>query len=409
MTDLGSGKCPSIKHVKFLFLALLGLFAAAPAEGEIDASRQTVPIQAERGWQLADVSLAFELPIFWGDHFMAVIQDSRRIVALDMNTGAELWTRPLPAGIFASGMTLVGDRLVVSSEHLIEGISLSTGATIWSTELSCEPPSAVRFAKGLAILACVPSGPSGNSLGKPIIVGLDTQRGQILWKLAPDHGVFSNQIGQDAYYYLDTIRRDSHPNRSSPGAVVAVDVSTGGILWRRELRDAIGRIAVVGDTVVVSTPRLIGLSAQDGRVRYEKSIGSAPDRNGPAKDASTELVSCDGNLFILGRAGVEVMTADTGKRRAFLRYPSSRGSRRGREDLGWSLLCEGSRILIDSWLTDGQHQVQQVFLREGNGWRPVHGLARGETVWAFAHGQIIVQSEAGLVGYSLGEGSSAHH
>ena len=406
MTELGFSTRRLSKIVKSLFLASLApvLLATAPADGKTDATRQSVPIQVVRVWQVADVSLAFKLPVFWGDHFMAVIQDSHRIVALDLDTGKEVWTRPLPAGIMGSEMALVGDRLVVSSEHLIEGIVLSTGATSWTTELPCEPPSASRLAKGLAILTCVPPSTPGHSLGKPPIVGLDTHRGQILWKLAPDHGVSWDQMGQEAYYYLDSIRRDF--SWSSPGAVVAVDVSTGKVLWRRELRDAIGRIAVVGDTIVVSTSRIIGLSAQSGRIKYEKSIGPDPDRNGPAADASTELVVCDGHLFILGRVGVEVMAADTGKRRDFLPYPSSRRSSRGREDPRWFLLCENSRILMDSWLTDGQ---QQVFLREGNAWRPVHGLARGETVWAFARGQIIVQSEAGLAGYSLGEESHAQH
>ena len=61
---------------------------------------------------------------------------------------------------------------------------------------------------------------------------------------------------------------------------------------------------------------------------------------------------------------------------------------------------------MDSLLPNGQ---QQVFLREGDDWRPVHGLARGETVLAFARGQIIVQGEAGLAGYSLVDGGHAQH
>jgi hypothetical protein len=48
-------------------------------------------------------------------------------------------------------------------------------------------------------------------------------------------------------------------------------------------------------------------------------------------------------------------------------------------------------------------------MRERDNWRPVHGLARGETALAFARGQIIVQSEAGLTGYSLGEERHAQH
>jgi len=42
-----------------------------------------------------------------------------------------------------------------------------------------------------------------------------------------------------------------------------------------------------------------------------------------------------------------------------------------------------------------------VYLREGNEWRQVHGLARGEEVKALVNRQIIVESDAGLAGYSF--------
>jgi hypothetical protein len=54
--------------------------------------------------------------------------------------------------------------------------------------------------------------------------------------------------------------------------------------------------------------------------------------------------------------------------------------------------------LVDARLADGQPQV---FIRDGKEWRPVHGLARDETLRAFVSGQIIVESEAGIAGYSL--------
>ena len=43
----------------------------------------------------------------------------------------------------------------------------------------------------------------------------------------------------------------------------------------------------------------------------------------------------------------------------------------------------------------------EVYLREGNEWRQVHGLTPGEYVTAFVNGQIIVESDAGLAGYSF--------
>ena len=226
--------------------------------------------------------------------------------------------------------------------------------------------------------------------------------GKIQWQITPARAEYWSQMGQDVYYYLDVIRVVAF--EPSPGAVVAVDLATGKALWRREIRDAAGRLAVVGETVVVSSFRVVGLSARTGQMKYEKALGPDPDANGPAHDASTELVVCDGNLFFLGRAGIEVMAGETGKRREFLRYPTSPRSSRADGSRSWFLLCEGSRLLVASEQSGGQSEV---YLREGNEWRQVHGLAPDEYVMAFANGQIIVESDAGLAGYSFTQAKRA--
>jgi hypothetical protein len=388
-----------------LFLLALSspvLFPTAPADAEPRAKRSPVPLSIARTWQIPDVTLVYRLPVFWGEHFMAVIPDDPRIVALDLNTGKRIWERPVLAGTMLTTITQVGDRLVVSSDHLLEGVVPSTGETDWTAELPCEPPSEARFARGLAVLACAPRIAPGQPHARTPIVGLDMHSGQIQWQITPARAEYWSQMGQDVYYYLDVIRVVAF--EPSPGAVVAVDLSTGKTLWRRELRDAAGRLAVVGETVVVSSFRVVGLSARTGQMKYEKALGPDPDANGPVHDASTELAVCDGNLFFLGRAGIEVMAGETGKRREFLRYPPSPRSSTAHRRRSWFLRCEGSRILVVSRQADGQPDV---YLREGNEWRQVHGLPRGEAVKALVNGQIIVESDAGLAGYSFTQAKRA--
>jgi len=396
----------SLRHVAVTFF-LLGLSSpvllpTAPAHAEPRAKRSSVPLSVTRTWQIPEATLVLRLPVFWGDHFMAVVQHAPRIVALDLNTGKRIWERPVPAGSMLTTITHVGDRLVVLSDHLLEGVVPSTGETDWTAELPCEPPSTAHFAHGLAVLACAPRTAPGQPHARTPIIGLDMHNGRIQWQITPARAEGWSQMGQDVYYYLDVIRVVAF--EPSPGAVVAVDLSTGKALWRRELRDAAGRLAVVGETVVVSSFRVVGLSARTGQMKYEKALGPDPDANGPAEDASTELVVCNGNLFFLGRAGIEVMAGETGKRREFLRYPTSPRSSRADGSRSWFLLCEGSRLLVASEQSGGQSEV---YLREGNEWRQVHGLAPDEYVMAFANGQIIVESDAGLAGYSFTQAKRA--
>jgi outer membrane protein assembly factor BamB len=396
----------SLRHgaVAFFLLGLSSpvLLPTAPAHAEPRAKRSSVPLSVTRTWQIPEVTLVLSLPVFWGDHFMAVVQHAPRIVALDLNTGKRIWERPVPAGSMSTEITQVGDRLVVLGDHHLEGVVPSTGETDWTAELPCEPPSTARFARGLAVLACAPRIAPDQPHARTPIIGLDMHSGQIQWQIALARGEGWSQMGQDVYYYLDVIRADSFG--PSPGAVVAVDLSTGKALWRRELRDAAGRLAVVGETAIVSTSRVVGLSARTGQVRYEKTLGPDPDVDRLAEDASTELAVCNGNLFFLGRAGIEVMAGETGKRREFLRYPTSPRASRADRSRNWFLLCEGSRILVASERSGGQSEV---YLREGNEWRQVHGLAPDEYVMAFANGQILVESDAGLAGYSFTQAKRA--
>jgi outer membrane protein assembly factor BamB len=389
--------------VKLSALALLVVALVLPgfAAGEPKTSRRLSPISAERVWQVGHVTLALDLPVFWDSHFMAAISDSRQIVAVDLKTGQQIWTRPLPEGSLASQIAQVGDHLVVLSDRLVEGVFLSTGATSWTAQLPCRPQSAARFVRGLAVLTCAAGSIPGESRQDSApIVGFDIHSGRLLWKLVPGRGVFWDQIQQDAYYYLDAIRGTAAG--PTPGAVVAVDVATGAVLWRRELRDAVGRLAVFGETVVASSASdITGISTQTGQVKYQRSINREGD--GPAEDARTELVVCEGNVFVLGRSGVQSVAGDTGNLRAVLRYPPSppRMSPGGR---GWFLICEGSRTLLVAWLADRQ---QRVFLWQHDSWRPVRGLAHGDTPVALIGEQMVVTNEEGLAGYRLSLGNGA--
>lgn len=388
---------PRITAIRAFVISLLPavLAVVSPAGANPSTKQSAGPVSVVRIWHIPDVKLVYDLPVFWGDHLMAVTQQNRHVLALDLSTGKELWSRPLPAGIMASQIARVGDQLIVMTEHLIEGVNSSTGVTEWTTELPCAPPSTARLADGLAILPCTPLVAStGAQIRKTPIIGLDMRKGQIRWQFQPTHAVYWEQTGHDRYFFLDSVRRDS--GRPSPGSVTALSVSTGEVLWRRDLRDAIGRLAVVGNTLVVSASRILGLSTETGKVIYEKSAGPEPDVYGMAEDASSELLVCDGAFFVLGPSGIEVISGETGLRRDFLRYPPNARPRTAKP--GSFLLCEGSQLLMVTWRDNGQHQV---FLRDGKAWRTVLGLAAGESIKAFASGQIIVESESGgLTGYA---------
>jgi len=161
----------------------------------------------------------------------AFVGQSDRIVrAFDAQTGKELWRSPElekhPISVLTGSPVVVGDRLIVPISSIEEAAAMSksyacctfrgsvaaldlkTGKLLWKTVMIPEPSKVIREkAPGVNV-----QGPAGAAIWAA--PSIDRKRG------------LAYVVTGDSYTDVDTIGAD---------AIVAVDLKTGAIRWRRQV------------------------------------------------------------------------------------------------------------------------------------------------------------------------------
>jgi len=171
-------------------------------------------------------------PISPSGWLAVVSQSDRHVRAFDAQTGKELWKSEQleshPASVLTAAPVIAGDRLLVPISSIEEAAAMSkayacctfrgslaaldlkTGKLIWKTSMIDEPTKVVREKdSGLKV-----SGPAGAALwASP---SLDLKRGLVY------------VVTGDSYTDVDTVGAD---------AVVAIDIKTGKVKWRRQVTE----------------------------------------------------------------------------------------------------------------------------------------------------------------------------
>jgi polyvinyl alcohol dehydrogenase (cytochrome) len=165
--------------------------------------------------------------------WLTVVGQSDRIVrAFDAQTGKELWRSARledhPISVLTGSPVVAGDRLLVPISSIEEAAAMSkayacctfrgslaaldlkTGKLLWKTSMIPEPTKVIREkAPGVNV-----QGPAGAAIWAA--PSLDMKRGLVY------------VVTGDSYTDVDTI---------GPDAVVALDIKTGAIKWRRQVTE----------------------------------------------------------------------------------------------------------------------------------------------------------------------------
>lgn len=160
------------------------------------------------------------------------------VYSLDTAKGNLLWKTKLPLQVFKSAPTLDSNNVYVGS-NTIYCLDKKKGGIKWSTKLY-EPghPTLVSTSTAIIInkmLICgIAPGPSGQSS----IVALDTSTGKILWKLP----LVDETIGQRNWSTpaVDTSRNllfigSYNPVNTKVDALLAIDYTKGTLVWSTKL------------------------------------------------------------------------------------------------------------------------------------------------------------------------------
>jgi polyvinyl alcohol dehydrogenase (cytochrome) len=163
--------------------------------------------------------------------WLTVVSESDRIVrAFDAQTGKQLWKsvqlEAHPFSVLTGSPVIVGDRLIVPISSIEEAaamskaygcctfrgsvaeLDLATGKLLWKTSMIGEPQQAIRE-KGGGVKV---QGPAGAAVWAA--PSIDRKRG------------LAYVVTGDSYTDVDTV---------GPDAVVALDIKTGAIRWRRQV------------------------------------------------------------------------------------------------------------------------------------------------------------------------------
>jgi outer membrane protein assembly factor BamB len=199
-----------------------------------------------------------------------VLRDSANSVrAYSLTTGAPLWGgEPAPVDNVYRALSSDGTRVFAVGECQLYALSLATGDILWQTPMSSDPNDC---------------GLPGTPPGPPIVVGGKVYASESGVWLVADAATGAVQLTRKsaAYYVRSSVVVGGVWVYLEGEEIVAVDTTTGDLLWRipGDWRGA--RVSATGDVILVSTSfALYGFSRLTGEQVWDG--GSISAVNGSA-------------------------------------------------------------------------------------------------------------------------------
>ena len=234
------------------------------------------------------------------------------ILALDANTGAIRWRKPLGSPARSAATIADGRLFVLTLDDRMQAFSTTTGDRLWNFQASAAATTllgqaAPAYSDGLLISA----------FGSGDLVALRAESGSLAWSDS-----LSSARGRGSLVDLSAIRALPVIDRGrvfaigGGGLLVTLDLRSGRRLWEREV-GGLQTPWVAGDWVFVQTADqvLAALGREDGRVRW---VIDLPRYDNPTRRRDpvfwTGPVLAGGKLILAGSGGSAVsVDAVTGK------------------------------------------------------------------------------------------------
>lgn len=226
----------------------------------------------------------------------------RRLVALDVATGRELWAQVLPEPA-RSAPTVAGGRVVlVSATGTIFSFSTTDGREQWRQTGAAEAHGLRSGASPALAGALVVTG-----FGTGEVVALDAQRGTVRWSrmVQRSGGATTVPILTEGAGRAVVDRGVIYVGGIA-GRVLALREMDGEIVWERDIASASAPV-VSGDAVfiVATDGRVVGLERASGTPRWTASL----PRAGEGRVAWTGPTLAGNALHVVSSAG-DLVTLD---------------------------------------------------------------------------------------------------
>jgi outer membrane protein assembly factor BamB len=281
-----------------------------------DSSGRLVAVAADSGrilWE-RDTDLQFSGgPDVKGDRL--VIGTSRgELVAFSSSDGKELWRTQLGSEVLSvPRLTDTAQVIVHTLDDSVYGIDANSGAQQWRVHY----PAPVLTLRGSSSPVVTPAGILvGLSGGK--LLNLDPADGTPLWEVAITRPSGRSELSRIADIDADPVVIGTIAFVGSyNGDLAAVDITTGTVIWRRELSAHAGLAADTTDLFVTdSSDQIWGADPSDGAGRWRQEGLRYRQLTAPALIGNLIAVGdLDGYIHLLARTDGRLVgrTRITGK------------------------------------------------------------------------------------------------
>ena len=312
--DPGTPLLPAIVF-HLLPLAAFGSPEIRPAVASVPSAAQ--PMQ--RVWRMENARvLSRDLDKRW-DGTVLMVGQGQTMLAVDLPTGRIRWsaTDALPT-TWEAWVDISSEHVAVTSQESIVAYSADTGRRMWARAPPCDfIPLRVRGE--VVVGQCVSKTVGCEPVGGEPIVALDIQSGAERWRHLPKVGLFGDGLDENRLFYIDNVRRP--PPGPHRGHLVALELTSGRVVWRVPLDDAEGTLVIGEHTVIVLASFMTGFSKTDGKRLWRRDPSSS-DSNEMVASIGERGAVVDDHLVLPGRIGFVSYAMRSGRPGRVIPYPS---------------------------------------------------------------------------------------
>lgn len=253
-------------------------------------------MSASFGATSGDLTAASSEAVFTATGFGSTTStgDSGKVTAVNRDTGTERWAVELDGPAFIQGVT--GTTVIANNqENRIVGLDAIDGTVRWEISLAdrgLDGYGAVTSAVGEPVSAIGLSASNEGDLRPPVVVGVDTNTGEIVWTTPLEPGTdltFGTPPLDDGQTVF--VSTPSHPGSAPENLAHLIDVADGSIEWDAGLGGGQG----FGDHGAVIAGPFVHLPAEPDVLTLNRGDGSMAWTR-PGRDA----VYVNDALWIIG-------------------------------------------------------------------------------------------------------------
>jgi outer membrane protein assembly factor BamB len=233
--------------------------------GTRDGYLHALDQDGNRAWEFKAGGRFEAAPLVSGDLVLAGSSDGR-LYALEMGGGKVRWSYDAQEEVGTTPVVADGIAVVMTLQDSLIGVDARTGAWKWRHRREGKEGFTIRGAARAAVVGDLAIGAYSDGT----VAAVDLHSGTVRWerRVAP----------QGDFMDVDGLRADGERLyvAAYSGSVQALDARTGKELWSVKAPGACRVTAGAGVVVAVTVTQVLGIGAQDGKVRWTVPLGGDP-------------------------------------------------------------------------------------------------------------------------------------